>query len=333
MSGSLVSSPLLQFRGFSSSSVLPDANAAHVGVRTLFVAKEGDPGFAEIVVPAQLSVAGAIKKIAKQLCIPKGTRLSSLTAHVCTTKTDGGKPTVELGGALDSTLSLADARVQDKTKLVIREPGSVPFYTLVSHGPPCLPPAGGDVEDGMQDFLQALPHAAEESLEDGGELITLPKTADGRSVSWPSMDSRMLFARPIFRDFYEKPEYLNSFHLKQGRMNWMVTGDHRGGKSAFGLYCLWRLVKEGRRVCYYYPGASRYELHLGSGPRFEAHIVDGVDPTPLHNVPTLAIRSEGDETTRFSEFQARPFVRHLNMPFPTIAQLQVLGALALYPRP
>jgi hypothetical protein len=182
--------------------------------------------------------------------------------------------------------------------------------------------------------MRALPNATVELLGDGSELITLPVGIDGAPIDWPELSSNELFVRPIFRDFYEKAEHLNAFHLDNQHRNWLLRGVPGIGKSSFGLYCLWRLVKEGRRVRYWYPRGSSAVMDFGGSGRCDAYIVDGAAPATLMSTPTLLISSPrggtsldgGDKTPIYDDFVKRTLVRHLFLPSPTVDELLLLGS-------
>jgi hypothetical protein len=182
--------------------------------------------------------------------------------------------------------------------------------------------------------MLALPSARVQCLADGNELITLPDAPNGSPIDWPEMLSNKLFVRPIFREFFEKAEHLNGFHLSNQRRNWLLRGIPGIGKSSFGLYCLWRLVKEGRRVRYCYPRGSCAVMDFGSDVTFDAYIVDGVAPATLMKTPTLLISSprggaslDGENKAPvYDDFLKRTLVQELFMPAPTTDQLMLLGS-------
>lgn len=165
-------------------------------------------------------------------------------------------------------------------------------------------------------------------------MITLPDASDGKPINWPGMSSNKLFVRPIFRDFFDKAEHLNEFHLDSQRCDWLMRGIPGIGKSSFGLYCLWRLVTAGRRVRYWYPRGCSDVMEFGNGGLLDAYIVDGVAPPTVMGVPTLLISSPrggtslvdgGSKPPIYDDFLKHPLVQQRFMPAPDTAQLLLLG--------
>jgi hypothetical protein len=142
----------------------------------------------------------------------------------------------------------------------------------------------------------------------------------------------VLFIRPIFVDLYEKREYLNKFSFPQGstREDTLLRGVPGIGKSSFGLYVLWRLVKEGRSVWYEYPrGVDRgVPLVFGAAP-YAAYIADGTWPT-MSSYPTLLISSprgggsKVEQAIIYDDFLKRPYVSLLYMPPPRTEEMHTL---------
>jgi hypothetical protein len=83
---------------------------------TLWVKKEGDADFAEVVVDSTMSVARLKKKIVKELGMTE--RLSTLILYM--TNSDGK----DLGAALDSRATVAAARLEDGASIVIKATGA-----------------------------------------------------------------------------------------------------------------------------------------------------------------------------------------------------------------
>lgn len=134
----------------------------------------------------------------------------------------------------------------------------------------------------------ALIHAKLEAIEGepagGCELLSLYDST-GKRVDWPHLRSNKLLVRPVYREFFERPDMLNRGKPRSesyGIVDSLVWGIPGIGTSSFALYCLWRLVVlEKRHVLYDYPKFMEMEvtLEFGSGDRSEAvYIADDLEP-------------------------------------------------------
>jgi hypothetical protein len=176
---------------------------------------------------------------------------------------------------------------------------------------------------------EALPFARLEPIEshgeDGCQALVLYDSR-GKPVNWPNLVSNKLLIRPVFREFFERPDIFNFGKRREGddvTFNTLVRGIPGIGKSSFALYCLWRLVtQEKRHVLYDYPkGLDDSEtLEIGSGPRDEAvYIADGLKPRKVAGI-RLLVTSPRQEF--FEEFKkdAQSFF----MPEPTDEEMLLM---------
>ncbi len=78
----------------------------------------------------------------------------------------------------------------------------------------------------------------------GGRKVTLLKLPSGSD--WLFLDSNILFVRDFYEDFFTKyiGEYAEDAKL-------MVAGSRGIGKSSFGLYCIYRALRDGKTVVYH----------------------------------------------------------------------------------
>lgn len=180
-------------------------------------------------------------------------------------------------------------------------------------------------------LVEALPFARLESIPgqtaDGSQILAL-YNARGDAVNWPNLTSHRLLIRPVFREFFERPDMFNRGRQRTPRTdqrNSLVRGIPGIGKSSFGLYCLWRLVtQEQRHVMYDYPkglGERDFDMvEVGTGPHSEAvYIADGRKPRVAAGIVLLVTSPRQDF---FDEFQkdAHSFF----MPEPTEEEMRLM---------
>jgi hypothetical protein len=155
-------------------------------------------------------------------------------------------------------------------------------------------------------------------------LIVL-EDRDGNPVDWPALRSNKLFVRPVYREFYEREDMLNKMaHRKRPRAaHSLVRGIPGIGKSSFGMYCLWRLVKEGNHVLYSYPvGLGEGSIaEFGSGPVVDAiFIADGTGGFASKAKRKLLVTSPRQAYIPEFAKHSEPFF----MPAPSIKEIKLL---------
>jgi hypothetical protein len=167
--------------------------------------------------------------------------------------------------------------------------------------------------------------AAPNSAEDLQEYmtVTLP---DGQE--WPALNSEVMFVRPHFPLLYE--DVMSELRRESGKW-WLLTGTPGIAKSTFGLYCLWRVIMEGKRTVVYqydkhskkyvvYPDGQQYTLPKLAVSNEETDVLDDPDavfitdsitPSPNRAV-TLMVSSPDRE--KYKEFQKFPQTLSLTAP-------------------
>jgi hypothetical protein len=135
-----------------------------------------------------------------------------------------------------------------------------------------------------------------EHIEDGIDIISLPA-----GEYWENLESNKLFVRNIYPRFYE--DYISSY--KKGTKI-ILSGTPGIGKSSFGLYCIYRGLKDGKSVLYhstkqlggvllFTSTSSRYIsydefLKLARVDDNILYIADGIKPL-VCRTPTILITS------------------------------------------
>lgn len=134
----------------------------------------------------------------------------------------------------------------------------------------------------------AILKAEVKDIELGCQLLILPNGEDGEAVSWPGLESNVLFVRRELKRMFE--EKLGSFlpstapHGSTSRCrHTLLRGVPGIGTSSFGLYALWRLVTSRRSVLYQYakglPKGTALSFRFGTDPcKPEVNIADGCTP-------------------------------------------------------
>lgn len=172
----------------------------------------------------------------------------------------------------------------------------------------------------------ALMYAKLEAIEGeppgGCELLSLYDST-GKRVKWPHLRSNKLFVRPVYREFFERPDMFNCGKARKasyGVVHTLVCGIPGIGKSSFALYCLWRLVVlEKRHVLYDYPKGMEMHvtLEFGSGDRSSAvYIADGLVPRRDAGIQLLVT---SPRQKAFKEFQKDALSFY--MPEPTLNEV------------
>jgi hypothetical protein len=107
-------------------------SGAIAGDRTLtvFVKREGDPDWAEVVLTSDATVSQLKKAIVAELPSLQGKDLSTLTLHVA--RDEAGK---DLCDALDSRLTLAAANLQAGASIVVKVAGAGKKSASLRHAP------------------------------------------------------------------------------------------------------------------------------------------------------------------------------------------------------
>jgi hypothetical protein len=85
--------------------------------------------------------------------------------------------------------------------------------------------------------------------------IVLPNGSDGEAVQWPGLWSNALFVRDFYNDFFSS--VLCKAQSLKGKAGAIILGTPGIAKSAFGLYVLFRAVREGKTVIYVSRKANR----------------------------------------------------------------------------
>ena len=198
---------------------------------------------------------------------------------------------------------------------------------------------GHPAEQPILDLLSAI--RAYDPPNDGNDRhVVLPE-----GVIWPTMASKVLFVRHFYADLYENVLGGLAQGEKTGRFNkFIICGNPGIGKSAFGLYCLFRALKDNRTVvyqveklvsCYVFSGESCREVPLVSltsqvvkppelsDPR-TVFITDSTTP-PMVQAFTVFITSP--RRSRWHEYSKGVDVSMLYLPVFTESEIQECRAV------
>ena len=162
----------------------------------------------------------------------------------------------------------------------------------------------------------------------------------GGDNSWPDMASPLLFVRHFYEPCWEKVMASGeSKHISQQR-KFVVMGTPGIGKSAFGLYVLWRALRAGRTVIYKTRKRDGKAFLFRDGRVFDVQrivslpeisepstilIVDGME-APSENAFTVLITSPLRE--RWKEFVKTEGVQQLVFPVFSLKEVRELRAVA-----
>lgn len=88
----------------------------------------------------------------------------------------------------------------------------------------------------IEKLKAAILKAAVKDVEFGCQLLVLPEGADGKPISWPGLESSVLFVRPEFKRLFE--DVLDAFSpakMLPGRRHSLLRGVPGMGTSSFGM--------------------------------------------------------------------------------------------------
>jgi len=173
--------------------------------------------------------------------------------------------------------------------------------------------------------------------------IVLSNGADGLPVCWPDMESAALFVRSFYDDLYVA--VLHKAVRSIGNCGAAIVGMPGIAKSAFGLYVLFRAVREGRPVIYssrktgnaVFKDGKAYSIAGAIGDiaamndNTTVYISDSLKPAGSKGAFTLVITSP--KKANWSEFSKSPGVEVYTMPVFEEMELEALRVLAFASTP
>jgi hypothetical protein len=116
---------------------MSESGAASAAELMLWVKKEGDAAWAEVIIDSSDSVARLTEAIARKLGLTE--RLSTLTVHELKDAAD-----TVLGAALDSRTTVATSGLKDRASIVVKVPAPAPIGESCAPvrvlAPPCCAP-------------------------------------------------------------------------------------------------------------------------------------------------------------------------------------------------
>lgn len=145
---------------------------------------------------------------------------------------EGGAPVL-----LDSRKKLADQSIKE---------GSSVLVEIIAPDVPPASAAEATALENVKRLFAALRGAELEPIPSSrSSLIKLPE-----GVLWPQLGAEPLFVRDFYCGLYEGPLASCDPGCKAKLRKFIIRGNAGIGKSAFGVYMLWRAVKAGRTVVY-----------------------------------------------------------------------------------
>lgn len=173
--------------------------------------------------------------------------------------------------------------------------------------------------------------------------IVLPDGSDGEAVQWPDLGSNALFVRDFYNDLFSS--VLCKARFSKQKAGAIILGMPGIAKSAFGLYVLFRVVREGRTVIYVSRKANRAVFKGGKAYSITGavenihelsdanavYISDSLPPVGSKGAFTLVITSS--KKKNWGAFCQSPRVQQLTMPIFDKAEMHALRELAFDGQP